>query len=77
VSGEYVVNLHAYSKREDLPVPVSVTIDKINPFSTILSKTILLEDGGQEKTVCRFILDSNGDIVSTGFLPKFFTRIGR
>ena len=74
ISGQYVVNIHAYSKREGIPVPVLVTIEKINPFSTIVSKTITLNEPGQEETVCRFILNSNGDVVSINELPKSFTR---
>ena len=74
MSGEYVVNIHAYAKREPDSLPVLVTIDKINPFRTIVSKTIELEDQGQEETVCRFTLNANGDVVSVNNLPKFFTR---
>jgi len=75
MSGEYVVNIHAYAKREPDSLPVLVTIDKINPFRTIVSKTIELEDQGQEETVCRFTLNANGDVVSVNNLPKFFTRL--
>jgi hypothetical protein len=74
--GEYVVNIHAYTKRSDIPVPVFVTIDKINPFRTIVSKTITLNETGEEKTVCRFILSSSGKVLSTNELPKSFTQIG-
>jgi hypothetical protein len=74
MSGEYIVNIHAYAKREPVSTPVLVTIDKINPFRTIVSKTIDLEDQGQEETVCRFTLNANGDVVSVNSLPKFFTR---
>ena len=76
VPGEYVVNIHAYSKREAVPVPVFVTVEKISPFSAVFAETIILESGGEEKTACRFTLDSNGDVVSTNFLPKFFTQTG-
>jgi len=74
--GEYVVNIHAYTKREDEDVPVLVTVDKINPFRTIASKTIELSSQGDEVTVCRFILNSNGEVLSTNELPKSFTHFG-
>ena len=74
--GEYVVNVHAYNKRGGLPVPVLVTVDKINPFRTIVSKTVMLSERGDEKTVCRFTLSSGGNVLSTNELPKSFTQIG-
>jgi hypothetical protein len=73
--GQYVVNIHAYHKRDEIPVPVLVTVEKINPFSTIVSRTILMEESGQEETVCRFTLNANGDVVSINKLPKTFTEL--
>jgi hypothetical protein len=75
-SGQYIVNIHAYHKVGEIPVPVKVSVDKINPFGTIVSKTIMLESRGQEETVCRFILNSNGDVVSVNQVPKAFTGTG-
>jgi len=76
MSGQYVVNIHAYRKRNEVPVPVLVTVEKINPFSTIVSRTVLLEKSGQEETVCRFTLNANGNVVSINKLPKTFAESG-
>ena len=75
IPGEYVVNLHSYTKREEELTSVLVTVDKINPFRTIVSKTIVFDDSGQEETVCRFFLNAEGEVVDVSELPKFFTGI--
>ena len=63
-----------YSKRNPTPNPVTVQIDKINPFSTVFLKTITLERSGEEKTVCRLRLDSDSEVVSISYLPKKMVR---
>jgi len=72
--GEYVLNLHMYSKRVPEPAMVTVQIDKMNPFSTVLLETITLERRGQEETVCRITLNSNGDVISISNLEKDLVR---
>lgn len=72
--GEYIINLHMYSKRSSSPAEVTVQVDKMNPFSTILLETITLERRGQEKTVCRLLLNSDGDVVSINSLEKKLVR---
>lgn len=63
--GEYVVNLHLYrniSKVKEIPVTVAVTLTNPTSQSTQLiarEKTILAHVG-QEKTVVRFAIGSNG-----------------
>jgi len=74
--GEYVVNIHAYIKRTEGETPVLVTIDKINPFGTVSSRTLLMRYSGQEETACRFILDREGRVIGTNSIPKYFTGIG-
>lgn len=74
IPGEYIVNLHMYSKRNSKPNPVTVQIDKINPFSTVFLKTIVMERSGEEKTVCRLTLNSDSEVVSISYLPKRIVR---
>ena len=70
VPGEYVVNIHMYFKVGKEPVPVTVQIDKINPYSVVVRETIELKEKGEEITVTRFSVKSNGDIIDVNKLPK-------
>ena len=45
IPGEWILNIHAYSKRESKPTPVDVTIDRINPsLKTVFYKQIVMEN---------------------------------
>ena len=70
VEGEYVVNVYMYAKNGKESTGVSVRLDKINPFLTATEKHVVLEKGGQEKTVFRFIVDKDGNITEINELQK-------
>ena len=71
VPGEYVINVHMYMRRDaSLTTPVTIQLDKINPFSTIMIKRVTLGDSGDEKTAFRFTLDKEGEVVDVNELPK-------
>jgi hypothetical protein len=73
--GEYVINVHMYMKREEsLLTPVTVQLDKINPYSTIMIKRVTLGDSGEEKTAFRFTLNKDGDVVDINELQKTFVK---
>ena len=75
VPGEYVLNVHMYNKKSDnLLTPVTVFIDKINPYSTVLLRTVELGEKGDEKTVCRFVVDKEGKIKDVTYLFKSLTE---
>lgn len=74
--GEYTVNVFCFNKYDDKPIPVKVTIIKINPYSVIDEHTVILEANGQEKTICRFTLDEDGKMVHKTRLPKRLTGQG-
>jgi hypothetical protein len=63
-SGEYVVNVHLYTKNADFEIatPVEVEIIKLNPYSRVLKKNILLPNTGSEATICRMVLDQDGEV---------------
>jgi hypothetical protein len=67
--GEFVVNLHAYSKAPDVPTPISVRIYQISNNEILLDKLILLDFAGEEKTACRFTVSDNGTISNVNELP--------
>jgi len=70
VPGEYVVNVHCYFKVAVDPVPVTIQIDKINPYSVVLRETVDLANKGEEITVTRFSVNSKGEVTNINKLPK-------
>ncbi len=81
IPGEYIVNAHMYCKNvcekfntggeiiKDA-TPVTITIEKINPYQVVAIKTIMLEKSGDEKTACRFVIDKDGKVESVNELEK-------
>ena len=76
VPGEYVINVHMYSKRSEELTPVFVQIDKINPFSTVFTSTIDLQHDGHEETAVRIVVDKDSNVESVNYLRKSLTRRG-
>lgn len=74
IPGQYIINVHVYSKKTTESVPVEVQIDKITPFSTIFLDTIILMASGEEKTVCGITLDSEGAVVAIDSVQKRLVR---
>ena len=71
IAGEYVVNAHMYMKRsEAVEVPVTIQLDKINPYATITIKEVVLKITGDEETAFRFVLDKDGDVTDVNHLKK-------
>lgn len=71
VAGEYTVNVYHFSARTGLPVPVSVTVEKLNPHVTVIAKETLNVDKERfEKTAVRFTLDAKGKVVSTSRVDR-------
>jgi hypothetical protein len=71
VTGEWVLNVHMYKKRDANPTLVEVRIDKLNPrVQTVLYKKIMMNQTWEEITVTRFVMSEQGDIISLDDLPK-------
>jgi hypothetical protein len=71
ITGEWVLNVHMYSKRDLNPTQVEVRIDKLNPsVQTLFYKKIVMEARWEEVTVTRFVMTNQGDIISWDDLPK-------
>ncbi len=76
LTGEWVLNLHMYNKRDANPTLVEVRIDKLNPkVETIFYKKIVMKSRWEEITVTRFVMTSEGDIISWDDLPKKLLEI--
>jgi hypothetical protein len=71
ITGEWVLNVHMYKKRDSDPTQVEVRIDKLNPkVQTLLYKKIVMNHTWEEVTVTRFIMTNQGDIIDWDDLPK-------
>jgi len=69
IPGEWIVNIHMYSKRSEAPADVQIRIDKINPeVMTVFLENFILTNRGQEVTIARFIM-SQDDIIAWGRMP--------
>lgn len=72
--GEYAVNLHLYNKRDKDPTEVKVDVMKLNPYYTIATKTVILYKQGQETTVIRFTVASDGSVSDINNIPTTITN---
>ena len=71
LTGEWVLNVHMYNKRDPNPTLVEVRIDKLNPkVETIFYKEIVMRSRWEEITVTRFVMTNDGDVISWDDLPK-------
>jgi hypothetical protein len=71
VPGEYTVNAYHFIAQTGLPVPVEVTVEKLNPTVSIVAKeTLMMKGGGVEKTAVRFTLDAKGDVVNVSHVER-------
>jgi hypothetical protein len=71
VAGEYTVNVYHFAALTGQAVPVTVTVQKLNPMVKIVAKeTVELDQGGAEKTAVRFTLDASGAVTETSHIDR-------
>jgi hypothetical protein len=76
LTGEWVLNLHMYNKRDANPILVEVRIDRLNPkVETVFYKKIMMKSRWEEITVTRFVMTNQGDIIDWDDLPKTLVKI--
>lgn len=77
VKGEYIVNLHYYASETGKVVDVNVRLVKVNPaLEVVYYGVIKMEKRGDEKTVLRFKIGTDGKVSNINFLPKKLVSIG-
>lgn len=74
IPGEYTVNLHMYSKNTADPASTRVQVIKLNPYKSICDKEVTLNNHHEEVTICRFRVNSSGEVTDTNELPKRLFR---
>lgn len=71
VPGEYTVNVYHFSAQSGAPIPVDVTVEKLNPTVTIVAKkTLMMQGSGVEKSAMRFTLDTKGEVVGVSHIER-------
>lgn len=71
IPGEWVINVHMYSKKEVPPCSVRIRMDKLNPkVKTVFHKKVTLRLQKEEITITRFTMTAMGDILAFEDLPK-------
>jgi hypothetical protein len=71
VPGEYVVNIYDYSSMTKGNLPVAVRVEKLNPkVSVIFYGVHDLTRTGEEATMVRFTLDSDGKVTDINNRPE-------
>ena len=69
--GEYVVNVFYYDSKDGQPVPVNVSVVKVNPRAEVVFYgTVNLPRKGDEATAVRFSVDRDGRITGVNTLAK-------
>lgn len=73
IPGEYIANIHMYSKNDAGPTPVTCTLYRLRgDDKTVVEKHITLVRVGQEVTCFRFTLDAAGRYSNINTLPAKF-----
>lgn len=74
MSGEYVVNVHMYTKRHAAPTTVKISLYRLRGDDTeILAKERVLKADGDEATAFRFTLSADGEKTGDSELPISLT----
>jgi len=69
--GEYTVNLFYYESKNGEPVPVNVSVVKVNPRAEVVYYgSVTLARKGDEATSVRFVTDREGRVTAVNTLPK-------
>jgi hypothetical protein len=69
--GEYTVNLFYYDTKNGSPVPVNVSVVKVNPRAEVAYYgSVTLQRKGDEATAVRFTVDREGRVTGVNTLAK-------
>jgi hypothetical protein len=69
--GEYVVNVHMYSKRDPKPTKIKVQLVQLKgEDKTLVEKEIVIGLQGDERTAFRFTLKADGSVHNINDLPR-------
>lgn len=77
IPGEYIANVHMFSKRGRTDTKVVVSLLKLEKTGApIVEKEIILRRSGDEKTAFRFTLKPDGSVTNINTLPRYLINQG-
>jgi hypothetical protein len=77
-AGEYIVNVHYYESKNGRPVPVNVSVVKVNPQAIVVYYgSVTLSRKGDEATAVRFTLARDGSVTDVNTLAKALVERAR
>ena len=69
--GEYTVNVDHFQATTNLPVAVTVKVQKLNPVAQVIfDNSLIVDHSGDEKTAVRFALDDAGKVIDVNSRQK-------
>jgi hypothetical protein len=74
LEGENIVTIHVYSKRDEKPIKGTIKLIRVKPFKEVITKEIVFESTGQEKTAFRFKTDKTAQVIDINELPAKLVR---
>lgn len=74
LEGENVVTIHVYAKRDDEPIKATIKLIRVKPFKEVVTKEIVFESVGQEKTAFRFKTSKTAEVIDINELPAKLVR---
>jgi hypothetical protein len=71
LSGNYIINIHSYTKRDSKPTYAIVKVFKVNPFEEVVIREFIIETQDQENTVVSFTINPDGSFqnLDYSFIP--------
>ena len=72
IKGEYIINVHMYTKRGTEPTNALITMIRVNPYKELFEERVALTFRGEEVTVRRITLDKSGYVTGTSKAYKPF-----
>lgn len=69
--GEYIVNVHLYTKRDPGPIKVTIKLYRLHgPDKILIESQVVLQRQGDQKTAFRFTLNKSGQYTGSNRLFK-------
>ena len=75
IPGEYIVNIFMYTKEDTTITPVTVKVERLNPYQLVYSGTHILEKKAQEVTAIRFTINKDGKLLERSQIHTSLTHM--
>ena len=73
--GEYTINVFMFRKNDAAPTKVNVKVQKLNPYTSVFSDSIIMTEAREEHTFINFTVDQFGKIKDLHTTQESFQSI--